>query len=38
MKHLAKDIIAYEKFKKMYKVDTSGDFKGLTLTANNVTN
>ena len=36
--HLAKDIIAYQKFKQMYKVDTSGDFKGLTLTANNVPN
>ena len=38
MTHLAKDIIPYQKFKKMYKVDTSGDFKGLTKTINNVPN
>ena len=38
MKHLAKDIVAYQKYKKMYKVDTSGDFKGLTKTVNNVPN
>ena len=38
MKHLAKDIVAYQEFKQMYKVDTSGDFKGLTKTLNNVPN
>ena len=38
MKNLAKDIIPYKKFKKMYKVDKSRDFKGLTKTVKQVPN